>query len=67
MAEDDAEFDKVLGQYRLRVGALLHPLRLYGQAEYVNQLVKEFESLGVQLHLKLSGVDMPYYVRDLHW
>jgi hypothetical protein len=64
---DDTEFDKIVGQYRLKLNGLLYPLRAYGQAYYVDGLIPELESLGIQLHLKLSGVDMPYTVNDLHW
>lgn len=64
---EDEEYDKILGQYRMKLNGLLHPLRLYGQAPYVDSVSEELVSLAVQLHLRLNGVDMPYTVRDLHW
>ena len=64
---DDKEFDKIIGQFRLKLNGLLHPLRKYGQGEYVTSVTEELVQLGIQLHLKLSGVDIPYEVRDLHW
>ncbi len=63
----DEEFDKIMGQYRLKLNQLLSPLRLYGQDNYVDLATQELESLGVQLHMKLSGVDMPYEVNNIHW
>ena len=65
--EHDEEYDKALGQYRLKVGALLKPLRLYGQGDYVDQAAEELVSLGVQLHMRLSGVDIPFEFREIHW
>lgn len=57
---DPADFDKIIGSYRLKLNGLLQPLTMYGQGDYVAQLVGELESLGIQLHLRLSGVDMPF-------
>ena len=57
---DPTEFDKIIGQFKLQLYGLLRPLRLYGQGEVVEAVVEQLESLGVQLHLKLSGVDIPY-------
>lgn len=65
---DDEEWDKAVGQFRLTIGKLLQPLRKYGQADYIdNYLVKEIESLGIQLHHKLSGLDEPYHINEIHW
>lgn len=61
------EFDKAVRQYRLALNGLLFPLRLYGQGHYCDGVAEELVSLGIQLHLRLSGVDMPYVTRDLHW
>ena len=63
----DEEFDKIIGQYRLQLGGLLYPLRLYGQGHYVDSVADQLVTLGIQLHLKLSGVDIPYEVEDIHW
>lgn len=63
----DEEYDKVIGQYQLQLGALLRPLRLYGQDVLVDQITIELVTLGVQLHMKLSGVDIPYSARDFSW
>lgn len=56
----DSDFDKVVGQYRLKLNGLLAPLRLYGQGYYVDSLAEELVSLSIQMHLRLSGIDMPY-------
>lgn len=64
---EDSEFDKVIGQYRLKLNGLMQPLRLYGQGYYVEGAIEELVSLGIQLHLKLSGIDMPYTVSNLPW
>ena len=64
---DDAEYDKIIGQFRGVLNKLLWPLRMYGQGKYVEDVIPELVSLGVQLHMKLNGIDIPYDVRDLHW
>ena len=64
---DTEEFDKIIGQYKLKLNGLLQPLRMYGQGIYVEGVIGELESLGVQLHLKLSGIDIPYEVNNIHW
>lgn len=64
---DDLDFDKIIGQYRLQLNGLLKPLRLYGQGGYVDAAMEELVSLAIQVHLKLSGVDIPYEYQDLHW
>lgn len=63
----DEEFDKIVGQYRMAAGALLHPLRMYGQGTYVDSILEQFVSLAVQFHQRMSGVDQPFYVEDTHW
>ena len=64
---EDEEFDKVVGQFRLTLNGLMLPLRRYGQGSYVDGVIEELVSLAVQMHLKLSGVDIPYVTNDLHW
>jgi hypothetical protein len=64
---DDTEYNKALGQYRLKLNSVLDPLRMYGQGQYVDQATEELVSLGVQLHMRLCGVDIPYEVREIHW
>ena len=63
----DSEFDKIIGQYRLSLNGLLRPLRLYGQGALVNGVTEELINLSIQMHFRLSGVDIPYEYRDLHW
>ena len=65
--DEEADYNKIMGQYRLRIGALLSPLRKYGQGIYVDMVLKELEKSGTQLHFKLSGVDMPFDIEDIHW
>ena len=69
MNDDEEIFDKVIGQLRLTIGAVLHPLRMYGQDHYVDTAIEELVSLAVQCHQKLSGIEVPYYVNEdkLHW
>jgi len=70
MENDDFEnghFDKTIGQYRLILNGLLHPLRAYGQGVYVDGVIEELIPLGIQLHLKLYGVDIPFEYKDIHW
>ena len=66
MSEDE-EFDKAVGQYRLKINGLMQPLRKYGQKEYVDQAIDELVHLAIALHYRLSGVDVPIEYRDIHW
>ncbi len=65
--EELEEFDKAIGQFRLAVGKLLKPLRMYGQGNYVDGIHEQLVSLGVQLYQRLEGIDEPYYIEDTHW
>jgi len=67
--EQDLEFDKALGQFRLNLNTIMKPLRLYGQGHYVDTATEELVSLAMQLHLRLYGVDIPYHINHelLHW
>ena len=67
MVSEEANWEKIVGQYRLQVGAALSPLRKYGQATYVDGVSEELVQLAIQLHFKLSGADIPFNVRDIHW
>ena len=60
--QEEIHFDKCVGQFRLALGVLLAPLRLYGQDVYVDGAIPEIVSIAIQLYHKLSGVDMPYFV-----
>ncbi len=66
---DEQEFDKAVGQFRLALGVVMQPLRLYGQGHYVDTASEEVVSLALQLYYKLSGLDIPYTVNTekLHW
>ena len=59
---EDEEFDKALGQLRFALNGVLRPLRMYGQAYYVDLATEEALSLAVQFYQKLSGIDEPYVV-----
>ncbi len=61
------DYDKVVGQYRLKLNGIMHPLRLYGQGHYVDQAIEELVKLGEQFHLRMCGEDIPYQVREIHW
>ena len=68
MPDEDSDWDKLLTQHRLLIGALLKPLRTYGQGEYVDGVLEELVQAAVQFHYKLEGIDMPYNVNtNLHW
>ena len=65
---DDKEFDKIIGQYRLALNDLMRPLQMHGMNIYVDGVKDALVSLGVQLHLRLSGLDIPYEVEhNAHW
>ena len=67
--EEELEWDKCVGQFRLNLNRIMKPLRLYGQKDYVDTATDELVSLAIQLHLKLYGVDMPYHLNEdkLHY
>ena len=67
---DELEFDKAVGQFRLTLGVIMQPLHLYGQRHYADTASEEIVSLAIQLHEKLSGLDeRPYYINHdkLHY
>jgi len=66
---EEQSFDKAVGQFRLALNTILHPLRLYGQGLYVDTASEEIVSLALQLHNKLEGLDEPYIINHdkLHW
>ena len=67
--QEEQDFDKAVGQFRLALNSILNPLRLYGQGHYVDTAKEELVSLAIQLHLKLYGIEMPYHINSekLHW
>jgi len=67
--EEELEWDKHVTQFRMAVGVVLHPLRLYGQQDYVDNCLLEIVSLAIQLNHKLAGVDEPYHINSdkLHY
>ena len=67
--QEELEWDKCVGQFRLALNDILNPLRMYGQGHYVDTAKEELVSLAIQLHLKLYGVEMPYQVNHdkLHY
>jgi len=67
--EEELDWDKAVGQFRLALGVVMKPLMLYGQQHYVDTALQEITSLAIQLHQKLSGVDEPYYINHekLHY
>jgi len=56
------QWEKAIGQLRLNLNTIMHPLRSYGQGYYVDAATEEIISLAVQLYEKLSGVDRPYHL-----
>ena len=67
--EDELEFDKAVGQLRFALNGVMEPLRYYGQSIYVDNATDEIISLAIQLHWKLSGLDVPYHINKdkIHW
>ena len=65
--DEEEDWAKAVGQYRMRVGVMLGPLRKYGQSVYVDGVSEELVQLAIQLHYKLSGVEMPFNIEDIHW
>ena len=65
--DEEEDWAKAVGQYRMRVGVMLSPLRKDGQSVYVDGVSEELVQLAIQLHYKLSGVEMPFLVQDVHW
>ena len=65
---ESTEFKKAVGQFHLALNSVMKPLRLYGQDYYVDSASKEIESLALQLHGRLLGIDKPYEVNhdNLH-
>jgi hypothetical protein len=61
------EYNKIIGQYQLNLNSLLQPLRMYGQGVYVDGVTEQLVNLSFQMYLKLSGIDIPYEVEDIHW
>ena len=64
---EDHDYDKAITQFRLQMGGLLHPLRRYGQQEYVDLVIPEIVNLAMQLHLRLSGIDTPIEAKEFHY
>lgn len=67
--EEELEWDKEVGQFTGAIRIIMQPLTLYGQKDYVASVVQEIVSLAIQLHHKLSGLDIPYHVNHekLHY
>ena len=66
---EDSEFDKALGQFRLALGVVMNPLRMYGQGHYVDSASLEIEALAITLYERLNGIDRPFEVNhnNLHY
>lgn len=58
--EEELEWDKAVGQFRLALNVVMRPLMLYGQQHYVTTALEELTSLAIQLHWRLSGIDAPF-------
>lgn len=65
--EDEEHISKTLGQFVLALNGAMHPLRRYGQEEYVDMVSTEILKLSWQMHWKLEGIDIPYEVSEVHW
>ena len=65
--KEAVDYDKVVGQFKLKLNGIMKPVRMYGQADYVDQAMPVILRLALQLHEKLMGNDAPYSEEDLHW
>lgn len=50
---------KAIAQFRLQVGGVLKPLRMYGQDHYVDTAIPIIVELALKLHERLNGNDVP--------
>ena len=57
LAQED--YEKAVGQLRIQLITLMGPLRMYGQAEYVDQAIPEIVSLCEDFGLRVRGIDKP--------
>ncbi len=51
--------DKLIGQYRMRLGALMRPVMMYGFQDVVPGLIQEAIPLALWLHESLNGKEIP--------
>ncbi len=68
--QEDLEWNKAVGLFRMAINQILEPLKLYGQNLYVESASEEIVSLALQLHHKLEGIDEPYHInfdKLHHW
>ncbi len=54
---NDEDYAKAVGQLKLQFGTMLEPLRMYGQKEYVSQVLKEAVKLCEDFGLRVRGID----------
>lgn len=60
---NDEQYAKALFQFRGQVIATLQVFHLYGLDVHIPGAVGEIEKLAVQLHHRLSGLDIPIGVK----
>jgi len=55
----DEDYQKAVGQLKLQYGALLEPLNMYGQQDYVREVIPQMISLAEDFGLRVRGIDKP--------
>ena len=55
----EEQYQKAVSQLRMNVAGALHPLRMYGQGEFVDEAVDIIVSLSEDFGLRVRGVDIP--------
>jgi hypothetical protein len=58
----EEDYAKAVGQLRGAIIGLMHPLRMYGQQDYVDQVIPEILSLSEDFGLRVRGIDKPISV-----
>ena len=61
---EDEDWNKVVGQFRLRVTNTLSVFAVYGMNEYIPGAVEEIVDLAVIMSQKARGKDKPYLIKQ---
>jgi len=55
----EEDYQKAVGQLRLQYGVLLEPLNMYGQQDYIREVLPQLISLAEDFGLRIRGIDKP--------
>jgi len=56
---DEASYQKARGQFRLQVGEVLSPFRMYGLHIYIPGALEEITELAEQFAMRVRGKNQP--------